>query len=61
MTWHHHFQPGTRYYIVVEACNGAKLCRKASSTGIIIDNSPPIAGLIHVGMTGQHSKYVPQR
>ncbi|KAJ8302438.1 hypothetical protein KUTeg_018834, partial [Tegillarca granosa] len=60
MTWQHHFQPGTRYYITVEACNGAGLCRSESSNGIIIDNSPPIPGLVHVGMTGKHVKYLPQ-
>ncbi|KAL4218491.1 hypothetical protein ACF0H5_023225 [Mactra antiquata] len=61
MQWHGTFDIGTTYYIIVEACNKAGLCIQRTSDGVTIDNSPPIQGLVRVGSTDQHHKYLPRR
>ncbi|XP_053381645.1 uncharacterized protein LOC123528459 [Mercenaria mercenaria] len=57
--WNGTYHSGTRYYITVEACNTAGLCRVLSSDGLILDNSPPIHGIVRVGSGNQHRKYLP--
>ena len=61
ITWNGSYVPGQMYYAVVEACNNAGLCSKKSSNGILLDNSPPIHGLVSVGSGRQHDKYIPRR
>ncbi|KAL4218457.1 hypothetical protein ACF0H5_023192 [Mactra antiquata] len=61
MQWHGTFDIGTKYYIIVEACNKAGLCIQRTSDGVTIDNSPPIQGMVRVGSTDQHHKYLPHR
>ncbi|XP_078682399.1 uncharacterized protein LOC144916875 [Branchiostoma floridae x Branchiostoma belcheri] len=41
---------GKRYYITVTACNMADLCTSVSSDGVVIDNSPPVAGIVYDGV-----------
>ncbi|CAH1258773.1 Hypp2075 [Branchiostoma lanceolatum] len=41
---------GKRYYVTVVACNAADLCSSATSDGVIIDNSPPVAGTVYDGV-----------
>lgn len=38
---------GGEYFVTIIACNGAKVCVKETSNGILVDNSPPITGNIH--------------
>ena len=61
MIWNDTFVPGQKYFITVEACNGANLCKKRSSNGIILDNSPPVNGLVRVGSHGDHQTYQPHK
>jgi len=61
MTWHRKFRPGQWYYITVEACNYAGLCTRKASNGIVLDNSPPIHGLVRVGSSSQHQNYIPRK
>jgi len=61
MVWTLDFDLGVRYFCLVEACNAVELCSIQTSNGIIIDNSPPIPGIIHIGIAGMHSKYLSQR
>ncbi len=56
-TWVQTFIPGVKYYNTLEACNGAGLCTVVSSDGIIMDRSPPVAGVVIVGHTDTHQKY----
>ncbi|CAG2202818.1 unnamed protein product [Mytilus edulis] len=56
-TWSSNFVQGVRYYCIIKACNGARLCSHGSSNGVIIDNSAPIPGLVVVGEPGIHSRY----
>ena len=57
--WNGTFVLGEKYYITLEVCNGARLCRKLSSNGVILDNSPPIHGLVRVSSHGDHQTYQP--
>ncbi|XP_078682420.1 uncharacterized protein LOC144916894 [Branchiostoma floridae x Branchiostoma belcheri] len=41
---------GKRYYVTVTACNVADLCTSVSSDGVVIDNSPPVAGIVYDGV-----------
>ncbi|XP_052073992.1 uncharacterized protein LOC127711868, partial [Mytilus californianus] len=56
-TWTSKFVQGVKYYCIMKACNGARLCSHGSSNGVIIDNSAPIPGLVVVGEPGIHSRY----
>ena len=52
--WRLSLVPGLKYFTFVEACNGAGLCSQSISDGIIVDNSPPLAGLVYIqGVTGR--------
>ncbi|XP_053396792.1 uncharacterized protein LOC123551182 [Mercenaria mercenaria] len=57
ITWHTEFIIGHKYYTTVEACNGADLCVTRASDGIVIDNSPPIQGLVQTGSDDFHRKF----
>ncbi|XP_069134360.1 uncharacterized protein [Argopecten irradians] len=57
--WISNFIPGMTYYCTVQACNGAGLCTSVSSNGFITDNSPPLPGIVHVGINGHHSRFWP--
>ncbi|XP_069134809.1 uncharacterized protein [Argopecten irradians] len=57
--WQHTLVPGEHHFCIVQACNGAGLCTSVSSNGFTTDSSPPIPGVVHVGIDGHHSKYWP--
>ncbi|XP_061178129.1 uncharacterized protein LOC133186811 [Saccostrea echinata] len=59
--WTGLFEPGIKYYIVVRACNQAGLCTTKYSDGIVVDSSPPVPGLIHVGLSDRHQHYISHR
>ncbi|XP_061176006.1 uncharacterized protein LOC133184957 [Saccostrea echinata] len=44
-----HFGSGLTYYTSVTACNTAEFCTTAVSDGVIMDNSPPIVGVVTDG------------
>ena len=46
-----------RYYTTVEACNGAGLCVTVTSDGIIVDTSPPVAGVVYDGISAEDIDY----
>ncbi|XP_071954211.1 uncharacterized protein [Antedon mediterranea] len=43
---------GHVYYTTVTACDAADLCTEVISDGILIDNSPPVAGFVFDGSSG---------
>ncbi|KAK7092487.1 uncharacterized protein [Littorina saxatilis] len=55
--WKREFDQGKKYYVTVEACNHAGLCRVTSSSSMTFDNSPPSPGHVTVGFDGRHSKF----
>ncbi|KAK3093029.1 hypothetical protein FSP39_010221 [Pinctada imbricata] len=55
---HSSFTPGVKYYCTVIACNAASLCTTRTSDGIILDNSPPIPGIVRVGLSDRHQHYL---
>ncbi|KAK7496758.1 hypothetical protein BaRGS_00011967, partial [Batillaria attramentaria] len=57
-TWKSDLEQGKKYYATVEACNKAGLCRVTSSSSMMFDDSPPVAGHVTVGFDGHHSKYL---
>ncbi|XP_069134844.1 uncharacterized protein [Argopecten irradians] len=57
--WQHTLVPGAQYFCTVQACNGAGLCTSVSSNGFTTDTSPPVPGVVHVGIDGHHSRYWP--
>ncbi|XP_046356064.2 uncharacterized protein LOC124134978 [Haliotis rufescens] len=57
MSWTGDLPLGIKFYCSVEACNHAGLCSKSVSDGIILDNSPPVPGIVFVGHDGLHRKY----
>ncbi|XP_046569942.1 uncharacterized protein LOC124278267 [Haliotis rubra] len=57
MSWTGDLPLGVKLYCSVEACNRAGLCSKSASDGIILDNSPPVPGMVFVGHDGHHRKY----
>ncbi|XP_053381647.1 uncharacterized protein LOC123555884 isoform X2 [Mercenaria mercenaria] len=59
ITWNGTYEVGTKYYITVEACNRAGTCRSLSSDGVVLDNSPPVHGIVKVGSSVHHHKYLP--
>ncbi|XP_021356985.1 uncharacterized protein LOC110452658 [Mizuhopecten yessoensis] len=44
-----HLGVGLTYYTTVTACNTANLCSSVTSDGVILDNSPPTAGVVQDG------------
>ncbi|KAI0220739.1 hypothetical protein LSAT2_027792 [Lamellibrachia satsuma] len=44
--------PGQRYFTSVTACNQVPLCTTAVSDGVIVDNTPPVAGNLLDSITG---------
>ncbi|XP_069133969.1 uncharacterized protein [Argopecten irradians] len=44
-----HLGVGVTYYTTVTACNTADLCSSVTSDGIVLDNSPPTAGVVQDG------------
>ena len=36
---------GVTYYITLVSCNGAQLCSSSTSSGILVDSSPPNRGI----------------
>ncbi|KAH3802480.1 hypothetical protein DPMN_156158 [Dreissena polymorpha] len=61
VSWNGPFVPGRKYLVTVEACNKANLCTRRVSDGLIVDNSPPVRGLVHVGPGAGHDKYLGHR
>ena len=59
--WNSSFATGETYFITVEACNGASLCHSMSSDGVLLDDSPPIPGLVKVGSNSEHQTYISSR
>ena len=59
--WKSNFIPGEKYYITVQACNGAGLCLSRASDGLILDDSPPVSGKVFVGSSSIHKTYIPHR
>ncbi|XP_067670393.1 uncharacterized protein [Haliotis asinina] len=57
MSWTGDLPLGVKLYCSVKACNHVGLCSKSASDGIILDNSPPVPGVVFVGHDGQHQKY----
>ncbi|XP_069134181.1 uncharacterized protein [Argopecten irradians] len=57
--WQHTLVPGEQHFCTVQACNGAGICTSVSSNGFTTDSSPPIPGVVHVGIDGHHSRYWP--
>ena len=53
--------PGQPYFVYVEACNGVLLCSTAVSYQLVADDSPPIPGIVFVGMGDGHEYYQPNR
>ena len=41
------FKPGTRYYATVRAINSIGLQSERTSDGFVIDNTPPVAGVVY--------------
>ncbi|KAL3857349.1 hypothetical protein ACJMK2_012025 [Sinanodonta woodiana] len=60
-TWKSVFMPGVKYFTTVIACNGAGLCTERYSDGITLDNSPPVPGVVHVGLSNRHEGYQSHR
>ncbi|CAH1249044.1 SCARF2 [Branchiostoma lanceolatum] len=50
---------GFTYYVTVTACNAAQLCTTASSDGVLIDDTPPIAGTVYDGAADMDLQYQP--
>ncbi|XP_052220285.1 uncharacterized protein LOC127837360 isoform X3 [Dreissena polymorpha] len=61
VSWNGPFVPGQKYFVTVEACNNANLCTRRVSDGLIVDNSPPERGLVHIGPGEGHDKYLGHR
>jgi hypothetical protein len=36
---------GVTYYVTVISCNGAKICTSSTSSGILVDSTPPTRGM----------------
>ena len=48
---------GIRYYSTVTACNTANLCTSVTSDGVVIDNSPPVPGIVQDGVDELDAEY----
>ena len=52
------FEPGTRYYTTVRAVNSIGLQTEVSSDGFVLDDSPPVVGVVY--NTGHHNDVIYQ-
>ena len=43
-------EAGAKYYSTITACNTADLCTSVMSDGVVIDNSPPVPGIVQDGV-----------
>jgi hypothetical protein len=50
-------QDGETYYATVEACDYNARCTAVSSVGIMVDHSPPVAGLVFDGLQSDDADY----
>ena len=50
-------EAGIRYYSTVTACNTANLCTSMTSDGVVIDNSPPVPGIVQDGVDKLDAEY----
>ncbi|CAG2197001.1 unnamed protein product [Mytilus edulis] len=55
----HSFHPeaGIKYFGTVVACNTGNLCTAVTSDGVIIDNSPPVPGVVQDGTNVNDNEY----
>ncbi|CAC5375361.1 unnamed protein product [Mytilus coruscus] len=55
----HSFQleAGIKYFATVVACNTGNLCTAVTSDGVIIDNSPPVPGVVQDGTDIHDNEY----
>ncbi|XP_061166364.1 uncharacterized protein LOC133175283 [Saccostrea echinata] len=52
--WKISLTAGQKYFTFVKACNRAMLCSTSVSDGIVVDNSPPLAGIVYIkGVSGR--------
>ncbi|XP_078700910.1 uncharacterized protein LOC144927390 [Branchiostoma floridae x Branchiostoma belcheri] len=51
--------PGFTYYVTITACNAAQLCTTASSDGVLMDDTPPVAGTVRDGAADVDVQYQP--
>lgn len=49
-----------KFFVLLEACNGASICSSAHSDGIIIDKTPPVPGLVTIGRS-THDSFIPDK
>jgi hypothetical protein len=54
----HSFEPGTRYYTTVRAVNSIGLQTEVSSDGFVLDDNPPVVGVVY--NTGHYSDVIYQ-
>ncbi|CAG2198380.1 unnamed protein product [Mytilus edulis] len=50
-------EAGITYYSTVTACNTGNLCTSATSDGVVIDNSPPVPGIVQDGTDDHDIEY----
>ncbi|XP_078701246.1 uncharacterized protein LOC144927586 [Branchiostoma floridae x Branchiostoma belcheri] len=51
--------PGFTYYVTITACNAAQLCTTTSSDGVLMDDTPPVAGTVRDGAADVDVQYQP--
>ncbi|XP_035661568.1 uncharacterized protein LOC118405866 [Branchiostoma floridae] len=51
--------PGFTYYVTITACNAAQLCTTFSSDGVLMDDTPPVAGTVRDGAADMDLQYQP--
>lgn len=44
-----------KFFVLLEACNGASMCSSANSDGIIVDKTPPVPG------RATHDSFIPDK
>lgn len=49
-----------KFFVLLEACNGASMCSSANSDGIIVDKTPPVPGLVTIGRA-THDSFIPDK
>ncbi|XP_078621331.1 uncharacterized protein LOC144887808 [Branchiostoma floridae x Branchiostoma japonicum] len=49
--------PGFTYYVTITACNAAQLCTTVSSDGVLMDDTPPVAGTVRDGAADMDLQY----
>ncbi|XP_076075242.1 uncharacterized protein LOC143046127 [Mytilus galloprovincialis] len=52
-----HIEAGIKYFGTVVACNTGNLCTAVTSDGVIIDNSPPVPGVVQDGTNVYDNEY----